>query len=367
VDALARDLPVPAPAEGFDAFPARVRARIAAHPRRRVVLPVWGWAVAATLLLAVVTPLTLVTLQRPREAPATVPAVSAPAVSAPAATTLAPLESMKEARAEVVTRDARTSEPQQKAKADEAKVLARRQDAPALKDTASSTTGTVGGVLGGTSGVEQAAPARPQVPAPGGKNAYAQATPAPETMAQAVTVTQAPEKKRQAGAGDRAGFSAPAAAPAAPEASPPAQEAERAADKLAKREKGVIVREEVTVAGEDATVGYAAKPTPAPERTLNGRLEGMGDLSLAKPPFASVAAARQARDAWRAYVGTQPLGPGADEARVRIIEAGLAAWELSREEPDRTVLRRDIAEYLARRDAAQAERVRALRRRLEPR
>jgi hypothetical protein len=120
------------------------------------------------------------------------------------------------------------------------------------------------------------------------------------------------------------------------------------------------------VAGED-TVVSVAMPTPAPERTLNGRREGAFDLSLAKPPFASVAAARQARDAWRAYVGTQPAGPRADQARVRTIEAGLAAWELSREEQDRTVLRRDIAEYLGRRDAVQAERVRAIRRRLEPR
>jgi hypothetical protein len=60
VDDAASALPAEAPAGYFETFPARVRARLqprrAAFPVRRV--PVWTWAAAAALLLAVITPLT---------------------------------------------------------------------------------------------------------------------------------------------------------------------------------------------------------------------------------------------------------------------------------------------------------------------
>ena len=49
-----------APEGYFDAFPGRVRARLAAPPRAAASLPVWTWAAAAAVLLAVVTPLACV-------------------------------------------------------------------------------------------------------------------------------------------------------------------------------------------------------------------------------------------------------------------------------------------------------------------
>lgn len=84
-DEAAACLPAEAPESYFEAFPARVRARLesarTASPGRRV--PAWTWAVAAVLLLAVVTPLTLREL-RPaaREAPPAAPAAVQPTPAA---------------------------------------------------------------------------------------------------------------------------------------------------------------------------------------------------------------------------------------------------------------------------------------------
>jgi hypothetical protein len=79
VDDAAASLPAEAPEGYFDDFARRVRSRIESQPRAvpaRRRLPAWGWAVAAALLLAVVTPLTL----RERvAAPATAPAAAVPA------------------------------------------------------------------------------------------------------------------------------------------------------------------------------------------------------------------------------------------------------------------------------------------------
>ena len=80
VDDAAASLPAEAPEGYFDDFARRVRERgssrqprAAAPARRR--LPAWGWAVAAALLLAVVTPLTL----RERGAVTTAERVATPA------------------------------------------------------------------------------------------------------------------------------------------------------------------------------------------------------------------------------------------------------------------------------------------------
>jgi hypothetical protein len=65
------------------------------------------------------------------------------------------------------------------------------------------------------------------------------------------------------------------------------------------------------------------------------------------------------RDAWRAYLRDEPAGPRADEARVRAVEAGAAAWRQGGDEKDRREAERDAREYLARKDALQPGRVRA--------
>jgi hypothetical protein len=175
-------------------------------------------------------------------------------------------------------------------------------------------------------------------------------------------------------------------APAPPPAPPPAEEI----DRLGERESGTDAKKAqapppattttlpaATAASRPAarTAPGVAAATPRPARDGDLAFKRADELQTADEvyldleaqPSNTVEAARKAREAWRTYVAAQPEGPRADVARVRTIEAGMAAWELSREEPDREVVLRDIAQYLARRDSRQGERVRSLRQRLEPR
>jgi anti-sigma factor RsiW len=368
VDALARDLPMPTPDAGAEAFAARVRARIAAtRPRRRLMLPTWGWAAAAVLLLAVVTPLTL----RERGSPAVSQAPArgdgarleqAPAPAAAPPVTVVPLQ---DAREEDASADTRAPSPERRQNAAEGKAVARsRRDAPESGLAVPSSPDAVGEALGSAPEMQQPHPA-PQVSREGFARAPEPAPPA-----------AAPAKKREDHSGDKAAaFSAPAVPPPPP-ATPPAardealEEAVVATERHAEREKAA----QGTRAGAAAAAG---SPPPAPpggrakgsgaDLGVSGRLEKDGGGTEAKLPYTSVAQARGAREAWRARAGELKVGPAADEARVRTIEAGLAAWQLSKDDRDRRVVDRDIADYLRRDDAVQAERVRSLRQGLAPR
>jgi hypothetical protein len=341
VDTLARALPMPAPADGFESFATRVRARIAARPRRRG-LPAWSWAVAAALLLAVVTPMTLIrlshqepTAQQTAQAPAAQPQQPAPSLPPTTLGDIPLAEGGRQARS-----DAR-------ARALEDKVSLNRRAADRAYETRLEKRKQEGAVATGG--------AKPE-----------------------------PTADRLSGLGYVGGAPAPAAPPPAP---PPAEETGR----LGERESGTDAKKAQTLPPATTTLPgglAAARPqarsspsvaaaTPGPARDRDAAFERAAELQLeaddaldrflAAPPFKTVEAARKAREAWRTYVGAQPDGPRADVARVRTIEAGMAAWELSREEPDREVVLRDIAQYLARRDSRQGERVRSLRQRLEPR
>jgi hypothetical protein len=72
----------------------------------------------------------------------------------------------------------------------------------------------------------------------------------------------------------------------------------------------------------------------------------------------------QAR-AWNQLAAREGSGPRADEARVRAVEALVRAWQLSRDAGDLEQARRALRAYLARGDAAQKERGRALLQTLE--
>ena len=85
VDAMARDVPVEAPAGYFDELPGRVRTRLRARPRaRRAPLAVWAAAAAAVVMVAVVAPRMRheAPLPTPAFAPATVQSKAAPAEAA---------------------------------------------------------------------------------------------------------------------------------------------------------------------------------------------------------------------------------------------------------------------------------------------
>jgi hypothetical protein len=86
---------------------------------------------------------------------------------------------------------------------------------------------------------------------------------------------------------------------------------------------------------------------------------------LAAAPPADATAARSRREAWRAFARDHPSHAGADEARVRALEAGAQLYRLGQDPRDLESLRADAAAYLARPDAAQPDRVRALLRQLD--
>ena len=133
--------------------------------------------------------------------------------------------------------------------------------------------------------------------------------------------------------------------------------------------------EEVVVADEGARDKAEAAPAlakSARERDEQGP-RGAGALAnrvppadeqefsrLAAPAARTAGALRARREAWRTFVLLYPKSPRADEARVRAIEVGIAAWRLGHDPGDLGQARVDAASYLSRPDAAQAVRVRTM-------
>ena len=87
-------------------------------------------------------------------------------------------------------------------------------------------------------------------------------------------------------------------------------------------------------------------PADAEYRALDSRIAG---ASLA-----------QERDAWRAFALRHSADPRADEARVRVVVLGVDLARRTGAEGDRAQARKDALDYLARKDAAQKERVGSL-------
>ena len=69
---------------------------------------------------------------------------------------------------------------------------------------------------------------------------------------------------------------------------------------------------------------------------------------------------RALRERWRLFAAGHPDDARADEARVRVIACGLEAVRAGGGDADRATLARDADAYLARADARQRTRVRAL-------
>jgi Putative zinc-finger len=311
VDDAARRLPVVVPRGYFESLPARVRRHLEqrASPRRWRV-PVWAWAAAAAVVLAVLTP---ATLHRP-----------APVPTGPSGTA------------------ARDDGAQQSAPVSQT-LEAPRPAAPAPAPSA-----------GVPERVDRTPGRRPSGPS-------ASAPPAPTP---ALSRNQAPS-----GEAELAGF---AAAPrkASEETSPAAAPAPGAAPEL--------------LAGRDADerVAASAEPTPTPRletagvakrRRAEEHTASMAEAVRVAPPtvearyralasrrVTTLEEARGLREAWRALAERDPGGPRADTARVGVIAAGAEAVRLGGDAEDLALLERDGAAYLARRDAAQADRVREI-------
>ncbi len=305
IDEAVASLHTEAPRGYFESFPQRVRARLEPRSRARR-LPVWTWAAAAALLLLVVTPLTL--LRRPNTR-FSVPAQEVPAAAPPSrAKTQAPPEAYapEEARAE------------RKAEAQPGRPVAAlaspepKQRQPAFASAPTEADARIA--------EEQAAPAAAR-----NENvaALADAPAAAEAVAsEARSPLQASGEREQA---ERPGIAGRAAT----------DETAPARGRVAAPTAGALAAPKLVAADAEWRRLDAARPrTPAEWRRL--------------------------REDWRRFVTRDPRSPQADEARVRMIEAGREAWRAGSDPADEALFRKDAADYLDRGDAAQKERVQRL-------
>jgi len=317
VDAAARELPVGAPAGYFDSFPARVRARLPVRRARRP--PAWVWAAAAAIVLAALTPLTFQKTTSPvPDAPRTGETDAfRPAPTTPPAAAPAPAEGLLDA-----ARDRGAAAVLERNVAPERKDEKRRE-----KEKANATAPAADGRTS-----EYAAKLRPQPPPASSVQKHSGPWAQSPAAAQAQTAARGeeakqeapPEPKKQAepaGKSDRDQARAGALADAPPPAAAPA---------------------------------FAEAPGEDRYRALLGR------------QASSPEAARKLHDDWNAFARGHPDSPRADEARVRAMEASALAFDLGRDPRDRERAREAAQAYLARPDAGQAARVRALLARLEP-
>ncbi len=314
VDAAVASLPSEAPQGYFETLPARVRARLEPRAASRR-LPIWTWAAAAALLLAVVTPLTLLrrsevgSVHPPRE----IPAAAAPEPAEP--------QAAAESRAAEMARvELKAETPPQRPVPALASPLPKKREpgfaaAPTEADASLAR--------------QPAAPAVAQSAAPAAAREEEMAAPPSDAGAMAEAVASAARNQAKA-SGDRKVDEGPrdAVAPAASDESLPGRT--RAAGPAGALATPKLVSTEAEWRRLDA-----ARPrTPAEWRRL--------------------------REEWRRFAARDPGIPQADEARVRVIEAGREAWRGGGAAADEVLFRKDAALYLERDDAGQKERVRDL-------
>jgi anti-sigma factor RsiW len=329
VDVLARGQEVEAPPGYFEDLPGRLRGRLAPPARARV--PAWTLALAAGLVVAVLAPIVM------RERPAPQPEGrmnaerSAPAPVAPPAT-------------------AATPEP-----AAEAPIPAARRIPPTFQAPQPSPTGQPSDRLAKRERADAPAPPAIQAPAgppvEGGAYLIEEPPPAEASRAGERRVTRPIVQGR-------------GVEPAAVSAGIAAPEADTAEAEEEEEDAPALVDDSAT---ERDAAGRPAAPPPPPAAAAPAR-PGTEERfrALSTRAARSAAEARALRDAWQALVREDPQGPRADEARLRALEAGAAAWRLGRRREDRTQVERDALDYLRRPDGAHKERVRALVAGLEP-
>ncbi|MGD8896663.1 MAG: zf-HC2 domain-containing protein [Acidobacteriota bacterium] len=334
VDAVARGLSLEAPSGYFETLPGRVRARIEAknRPRERTDaahagwrLPVWAWAAAAALLLAVVTPLTLPSLYRARTTPRERPVTAAPMPEA----IVPPPQSAGERLAAGPADDA--------------------AGPPAKREVGRG---------------RRSAPAAPPEPAP-----MARARPGEgDVAAPAVAEVTVPELRKDA----------PARAGVATQAAPVAVEGESLEEAPAvepdRDRRQAAMADAMPSRASPATLGRAEAPkagAPAPqaaeafregfataERKSAVEEDAVAFRRLTREVPGGAAAWREYREKWRSFVADYPDSRHVDEARVRAIEAGLEAWRAGGDAEDLARARADAEAYLARDDAQLKARVR---------
>jgi Putative zinc-finger len=411
VDAAARDLPTAEPPAGyFEAFPARVRQRLGTRPRTLSRRPPWLLALAAGLLVAVLAP--AVWRNGPWNGRSASPARSgsadvarditaqsadAPRPSAEAARSLAPAAAepklaFDEQRQRLKALGYTSAQDAQSERHDvqvQKKMSSKQERSDAKPRGASS-----GFVAAPTSNPLSGAPVEPGSASPASSRP---AAPPPAAMADAVE-QRAPErlgqlqkdqrKERTAGGAGSPDSGLASGAPPQLAASVGEDQHTRegtpasgATPPGAVAEEAVATREVDKVesygnrAAEGAPQDSAAMAAAARKRgrqrqtaavSVTGATREGTVLSVAQERFEELLGrtfkdadeARSLREAWRAFASDFPEGPGSDEARVRIVETGAAAFRFGGDREDLLLLRRDAADYLKRPSAHQSKRVR---------
>lgn len=397
LDTTLRALPVEPPPGYFDAFPGRVRERVRgqAAPAPRWRVPVWGWAAAAALLLAVVTPLTL---DRARQSPA-VPAAAPGGESAPARQAQAATDEAPAPPANAALRSApyagghgglgQSAGPPRAVPEPPARVAAEAVPAATPDGRRENQLGkTAAGA--GTTFAAPPAETRDQSQAPHAVELPRQAeerraeSAAPSQAELGALASAAPPRPRAPAAPLPAAPTAlredalaeAAAAPVAkPEAAlvgavpaPPSGrlvDAERDAAQSERKEKAATESEGATVPRAAAAGARGRAPGSARASDDAAGDEYAALRARGTPGSAGLEQARTLRDDWRSFAARNPSGARGDEARFQVIEAGYRAWRLGRDAADRAVLARDARTYLERAAGLHTERVRAILAELE--
>ena len=305
-------------------------------------MPVWTWAAAAVLVLAVVTPLTLDRLDRDGN-----PVMPEAAVVAPreAVADAAPAKALEE-HDEAVPADQEQA-PETQAKREAGRRLEDHAGEPSPAFAAAPLPEPTLGAASSSatlSGASGAANARPVVaPAPESRARERRRdapAPAPESPVYAEGealeegLTTAPDLRRQVGKDDVAARDV--ASEAAPAAVTAPRKGQRAASQAVQVQGGFVSEEK--------------KGALDPE-------EARAFARLASDTPSSATAWRERREEWRGFASAHPQSRRVDEARVRVIEAGLEAWRAGGDPDDLARARADADAYLERPDARQTERV----------
>jgi hypothetical protein len=354
VDEASRRLELPEPPDGyFEALPGRLRerARQEGQPRRpRLLVPTWAWAAAAAVLVAVIVPMLFMpSLMRARvAAPAATRDVAAsPGTDSTDAMLAFEDRAKREAPAdEKVARDEglagappATGVPPARGAAD--RVVAQRAAPSERQDRPAFAPGP--------------APAAPAAEPEGGRPAAARAAAGPASSD--LARREEPEAARRAAASEE---EAVAQAFAARPRTQPVL-AGRVAEQVARPEPSPADKK--TAAAAPAAAAVAPPQRAEKALAVKAPAPDTGEatfLDLQKRPATTTEEARALREAWRQFAAAHPEAPQADEARVRVVEAGLQAYRLGQDAKDRALAEADAAAYLERDDAAQRERVRRL-------
>ena len=322
--------PLDVPDRYFDTCAPRVRERIEAEPPRTAArrVPAWAWAVAAVLVLAVVTPLTL---RRP--------GVSAPPADGAAARERG-ADRVAGAPPAAVGGMAREAEPSLALAQQEAATPTAKRPAAEASGTAPATTARPEPVVPPVPAARPSAPGSAE-PATVGASGPPAVAPAPARAVAREETAVADAAAANAGAG--------------PGAAGRLQEAERLPAEGGVAGYGVAASAESRAKGvtdaapadeieprEDARAAFARLAAAAPRTALEWRRVGR---------------------AWRVFADDHPVDPRADEARFRSVEAAFEAWRVGGDEADRREFEAGARAYLARDDAGRRERVETLVRR----